>query len=133
MSGRVTRVQEAAEAVCGALIDVGWEPHVNSYGEFESSDRSSTYFRRGDTTAQSTFIEVQRSRLADYLVVNIKWPVLGRPPTIGHLTINIDCGSTVRQTEIREATQNAVVRCLEIMRDVITGEGVASTIPAAGS
>jgi hypothetical protein len=113
----VTRVQEAAEAVCGALIELGWE----FMGE--TNQRASTWFIRGDKPKQ-TRIEVQRSRLADYLIVNIEWPALSNPPHPGRLTININIGDSTHR-QVKDATERAVVRCLEVMRDVAGGIGLA--------
>lgn len=117
MPSKVTRVQEAAEAVCGALSELGWE----LLGE--TNERASTWFIRGDKPKQ-TRIEVQRSRLADYLVVNLEWIVLTNPPSKGRQTLNIDIGkSTYRQ--VKDATERIVLKCLEVQRDVVQGVGLA--------
>lgn len=114
----VTRVAEAAEAVCGALHDLGWE----FIGE--SDFKASTWFLRGDG-AKLVKIEVQRSRLADFVIVNVLWPVLANPPYEGRQTLQIDvAGGTV--AEVKDATERAVVRCLEIFRDVLAQTGVAA-------
>lgn len=106
--------------MCGALHRVGWQHKGDTGGGMSS------WFARGDKPSL-TRIEVQRSRLADYLVVNIEWAVLTNPPHMGRQTINIDCTFKASDVQIQEACERAVVRCLEVMRDVVTGEGVAST------
>lgn len=116
----VTRVQEAAEAVCGALHRFGWR----MIGETDAG--ASTWLLRG-TKPHIVKIEVQRSRLADYLIINVEWPVLTNPPHKGRQTISVNCGHEVRDSEIRAATERIVVKCIEINNDVMSEEGVAST------
>lgn len=118
----VTRVQEAAEAVCGALKRTDWD----FMGE--TNHGASTWFIRGEKPKQ-TRVEVQRSLLADYLIVNVEWIVLSRPVSKGRQTINIDIGKSTHR-QVQEATERAVVRCLEIFRDVVQEVGVAD--PKAG-
>lgn len=116
-----SRMQLAAEAVCGALYDTDWR----FMGE--SEDRASTWFIRGDKP-HFVRVEVQRSHFAEYLNVNLEWPVLTNPPHAGKMQISIDCSSVVKMTQIQEATERAVVRCLEVLRDVVTGEGLAAVV-----
>lgn len=113
----VTRVQEAAEAVCGALHSLDWE----FMGE--TNGNASTWFIRGEKPKQLR-VEVQRSLLADYVIVNAEWPVLTNPPHKGRLTFNINVGEST-QRQVRENTEKIVVRCLELFRDVLQGSGVA--------
>lgn len=114
----VTRVAEAAEAVCGALHELGWE----LLGE--TNNGASTWFLRGDKPKQ-TRIEVQRSLLADFLIVNIEWIVLTNPPSKGRQTLNVDIGKSTHR-EVKDATERIVVKCLEVMRDVYAEAGLAS-------
>jgi hypothetical protein len=119
--GSVTRVQEAAEAICGALYNTEWELMG------ESDGGASTWFIRGAKPKQVR-VEVQRSRLADYVIVNVEWFNLSLPgKTIrGKETLQIPCTPAESDFSVRQATELAVVRCLEILKDVVAGTGVAS-------
>lgn len=115
----VTRVQEAAEAILGALHRLDWRPM-----DPDAPDQgASTWFIRGEKPKQLR-VEVQRSLLADYVIVNAEWPVLTNPPHKGRLTFNINVGEST-QRQVRENTEKIVVRCLELFRDVLQGSGVA--------
>lgn len=122
---RVSAVQETAEAVCGALHRFDWRPMYREDGSFESDDGASTWFIRGDSPKQVR-IEVQRSKLADYVLVNVEWPVLGRERAYrGRQTLQIDVSNGIT-ADVHEAAQRAVTRCLVIFRDVLEGSGVAA-------
>lgn len=93
-------------------------------GTFESEDGTSTWFIRGNPGKQVK-IEVVRSRLAEYVQMNVEWLNLSSPPEIkrGRITISI---STSNPRELIQAdTLRAVERCLNIYKDVLQGVGVA--------
>lgn len=113
----VTRVAEAAEAVCGALHATDWE----FMGE--GNHGASTWFIRGESPKQAR-VEVLRSSLADYLLINVEWLVLTNPPSKGRETININIGEST-QRQVKDSTERAVIKCLEIFRDVLQASGVA--------
>lgn len=116
----VTKVQEAAEAICGALHDLTWQ----FMGETDNG--ASTWFIRGEKPKQVR-IEVVRSKLADVVLVNVEWLNLSQPPEIkrGRQTLQVDVREG-RSPNTFAATQRAVEKCLSIFRDVLTGTGVAS-------
>lgn len=113
-------MQEAAEAVCAALYNTDWA----FMGE--SADRASTWFIRGDKPRQVR-VEVQRGRATEYVTLQIEWFNLSIPGYTyhGRELFQIPCDSSVSDTSIKEATTQGVVRCLEILKDVVQGTGVA--------
>lgn len=116
----ITKQLEAAEAVCAALYETGWE----FLGETDG--QASTWFRRGEKP-KIVRVEVQRSRLAEYVLIKPEWLNLSLPDRVikGQEVLQIDCGKYGTDATIKEATTQAVVRCLEILRDVVSGQGVA--------
>jgi hypothetical protein len=110
-------IAEAAEAVCGALHRLDFQ----FLGE--SEDGASTWFHRGQYP-KDVRIEVVRSALAPMVLVNLTWRNLSeRPIQIGRKTLQVDVRGA--QQAVFEATETAVLRCLQIFRDVVEGEGVA--------
>lgn len=117
---RVTKVQEAAEAVCAALFQTDWKLMG------ESPDGASTWWIRGDKPKQVR-VEVQRGAVAEYLILLFEWFNLSQgSPIHGRELFQIPCDSSVTDESIKGATTAGVVRALEIFRDVLTGQGVAS-------
>ena len=116
------KVLEAAEAICGALhkTDFLWLG--------DSQDGASSWFTRG-TKPQIVRIEVVRSELAPMVLVNIEWPNFNDPHNFkrGRQTCQVDVRGSAN--EVFLVCERAVTRCLEVYRDVISGEGVAG--PAA--
>lgn len=113
-------IREAAEAICGAL-------HRYSF-EFlgESSDGASTWFHRGNRP-KDVRIEVLRSALAPMVLVNIEWRNLAEHAR-GRITAQCDVRGS--KADVFAATEKAVLRCLEIYRDVLDETGVAGRQPA---
>lgn len=116
-----TKQGECAEAICGALHELGFEFLGDSNGI------ASTWFRRGDWP-KAVRIEVLRSALAPMVIVNVEYPNISKPGLflLGRSTLQIDVDDGQTMGQIEAATEEVVVRCLEILRDVVSGEGVAS-------
>lgn len=113
----IQAVKEAAEAICGAL-------HRLSFDVLgESEDGASTWFYRG-RSPKDVRIEVVRSALAASVLVNIEWRNLSTGTARrGRQTLQIDVRGA--GSDVFQATERAVLRCLEIYRDVLQGTGVA--------
>lgn len=113
-----TRVQESAEAICGALHALHWE------FKGETDHGASTWFTRGEVGKQVR-VEVQRSSLADVVIVNVEWLNMSKPPTVvrGRQTLQVTVTSD--KGEVMRATERAVEKCLLIFRDVLSSSGVA--------
>ena len=113
----VTAVQEAAEAICGAL-------HRYRYDFLgESPDGASTYFRRGNRP-KHVRVEVVRSALAPMVLVNTEFYNLhASPARYGRITQQVDVRGS--RADVFAATEKAVLRQLEVFRDVLEGTGVA--------
>lgn len=116
----VTRVQEAAEAICGAL-------HRSDF-RFIGESGPSTWFVRGDEWGKRVRVEVQRSVLAPVVNVKIEWHNLSTPPEVLRFqqVCTVSCSSEFSRAKVESATISAVRRCLEVYRDVLGGQGVAS-------
>jgi hypothetical protein len=116
----VTRQQEAAEAICSMLFQTDFE----CLGE--SGGGASTWWRRG-TKPKVISVEVQRSKLAEYVTVKTQWLNLSMPGRVvrGQEVFQIPTDSTVSTLSIRGSAEAACVRVLEIFKDVLQGEGVA--------
>lgn len=114
---KVTPVQEAAEAICGALHRLDFE----FLGE--SPDGASTWFTRG-RHPKAVRVEVVRSHLAPMVMVNTEYHNLSGPaPKYGRIVGQVDVRGS--RADVFKATEKAVLRCLEIFRDVLEGKGVA--------
>lgn len=120
-STQLSRMKVAAEAICGALYETGWE----FLGE--TDDKAETYFTRGSDREHRVRVSVIRSKLAPYVLVKSEWPNLSVPGRVirGQIVDQVDCSAYASDEAVREATGLAVVHCLEILRDVIAGSGVA--------
>lgn len=115
-----TKQREAAEAVCSGLYQTSFQ----FLGE--SEDGRITYFTRG-TKPQIMSVSVSRFGITPHILVNCAWPNLSLRGKVikGTETLQIDCGDTENDEMIKHQTGLAVVRCIEIFRDVLLGEGVA--------
>lgn len=106
-------VLETAEAVCGALHRYDFQ-HIGDRG-------ASTWFFRGEYPKRIR-VEVVRSDLAPYVLVNIEWYNLHRKQR-GRVTLQVDTQGAA--ADVFRATERAVLKCLEIYRDVLAEEGLA--------
>lgn len=109
----VTKVEECAEAICGGL-------HASSF-EHLGDGNGSTWFTIGDQPFKKVRVEVQRSKLADYVNVIIEFHNIDRQA--GRLVININAAGN--RNDVIDVSGRAIVRCLSVFRDVLTGQGVA--------
>lgn len=118
----ITRQKEAAEAVCSGLYNTQFVPLG------DTDEGASTWFTRGEKP-KIIRVEVQRSKLADFVLVNTEWANLSLPGHVirGREVFQIPTDESVSWKSVTEATQAAVVRVLEIFRDVLAGEGVAGS------
>lgn len=115
MSSR--EVQETAEAVCGALHRFAFA-HIG-----ESGNGASTWFTRG-VSPKDIRVEVVRGDVDQTVMVNVEFRNLHTAPAVlGRITAQIDTRGA--KADVMEATEQAVLRCLEIFRDVLEGKGVA--------
>jgi hypothetical protein len=120
MNTSTKATQEAAEAICGAL-------HRYQFQFLGESDGgASTWFMRGEHPKRIR-IEVQRSALAPMVIVNVEWRNLFSKLR-GRQTLQVDVRGSAG--DVFQATEKAVLRCLEIFRDVVSEEGVAGPLPA---
>lgn len=110
-------VKTAAEAICGALYRVDFE-HLG-----DTDEGRTTWFTRG-TKPKSVRIRVERARLYPMVFVHIEFLNQSvKPARVGNIQMQVDC--TGNDHDIEEATTQAVVRCLEVFKDVLEGKGVA--------
>lgn len=113
----VSKVAETAEAICGALYRLDFQV----LGETDNG--ASTWFTRG-TKPQIMRVEVARSRLAAYVMVNVEHPNVSGPTFMRvRQAIQINCGGA--RERLIEATEAAVLRVLELYRDLLAGTGLA--------
>lgn len=121
----ISRQQKTAEAINGALYRTEFE-HLGQ----QDSGRSD-WWTRG-RFPQDVRIEVTRSQLAPFVILNIEWRVLGGQTRVkGRQNIQIKCGDDASVPAVEEACERAVLRCLQIYKDVLLGAGVASSTRAA--
>lgn len=120
MAVDVSRIQEAAEAISGAL-------HKTQLFEWlgDTDGGHSTWFSCG-TKPDIIRVEVQRSKLHTSVAVNVEWPVLiGREVKHGRQTFRVNCGANYSRHDVEVQAEHAVRRCLEVYRDVLEKKGQA--------
>lgn len=110
----ISRQQETCEAINGALYSVDFE-HLGRDGQY------SDWWTRG-VYPKDVRVEVQRSQLAPFVIVNLEWRTNG---VRGRQTLQIDCGPTSTRAQLEEGAERAVLRCLQTFKDVLQGVGVA--------
>jgi hypothetical protein len=113
-------IAETAEAICGGLHRYGWE----LIGE-AGPNNASTWFSRGEKP-KIIRTEVVRSALAPMVLVNVEWYNLHTRQR-GRQTLQVDVRGS--NADVFMASEKAVLRCLEIFRDVLEGSGVAGPTP----
>lgn len=109
-------LMETAEAVCGALHNLGYE----FLGETGDAPYLSTWWARGQTPKRVR-VEVVRSALAPMVLINTEFHNF--EGKIGRVTAQIDVRGA--KVAVMEATEKAILRQLEIFRDTLEGVGVA--------
>lgn len=116
--GAEGRVVETAEAVCSALWRLDWQVLGNSDGG------RSTWLLRGVKPKQVR-IEVARLLNERTVRVVVEWHNHSFAPQLvrGQLVLDIDTRST--DDGVRAQTEAAVLRCLEVFRDVLEEKGLA--------
>lgn len=120
MSVDVSRIQEGAEAISGAL-------HKTQLFEWlgDTDGGHSTWFTCG-TKPEIIRVEVQRSKLHTSVAVNIEWPAfVGREVKRGRQTYRVNCGANYNREAVEKQAEYAVQRCLEVYKDVLEKKGVA--------
>jgi len=118
MSANPTAIEVTAEAICGAL-------HASDFDYLgDTGGGSSTWFHRGKAP-QDVRIEVVRSVLAPMVLVNIEFRNLHAPQARRRVRITAQIDVRGAKAEVMEATERAVLRCLELYRDVLQGTGPA--------
>lgn len=119
MPGPDRRVLETAEAISGALYRLDFK-HLG-----DTDAGRTTWFTRGDVTAKTVRISVERAVLYPSVFVAIEYLNSSvTPPKVGRVVLQLDCNAP--RDEVRVESEKVVRRCLEIYRDVLTGTGVAS-------
>lgn len=122
MPSQPTLHQEAAEAICSALFRTGFE----AIGETEGGRVS--WFHRG-TKPKDVRVRVERSPLADITRVFVEWRNLANGTRLkGEQKFEVYAGPTTTREAVVQATQDVVIKVLEIFRDVLAEEGVAGSI-----
>lgn len=119
----ITMQKVAAEAVCAGLNKTDFL----YLGESEGG--AVTWFSRGDKP-RIVRISVNRSSLVNAVIVTTEFPNfankgLGRQIITGKERTVIPTDRALTDDQVMEAATAAVVRCLEIFRDVLEGIGVA--------
>lgn len=92
----------------------------------DSPDGVSSWFIRGEKPKQVR-VEIQRGKLAEFVTLQIEWFNLSVPGEVyrGRELFQIPVGDDVTRESVEGATTAGVVRCLEILKEVVTGTGVA--------
>lgn len=123
MPTKLTMVKFAAEAVCSAL-------HTMDFRFIgETNEGASTWFTRGEVP-KIMRVEVQRSQLADCVLVKTEWgnvsgPQFVKGQNVDEIWTHTPEGDPLNEAMIFEHVEAVVVHTLEIFRDVLAGEGVA--------
>lgn len=119
----ITMQKVCAEAVCAGLFS-------NDFVALGDSEGGAvTWFTRG-THPRRIRISVNRSSLVNAVIVTTEFPNfsnkgLGRQIITGKERTVIPTDRTLTDDQVREASTAAVLRCLEIFKDVLEGQGVA--------
>lgn len=119
----VKRVKECAEAVCSAFFQLGWE----NIGESENGQSTYWIWRQVEDRSKWVRVVVHRNAAVYYCTLQIEWwNTAGGALKKGSMDFQILCDDSVDQHSIEAAASAGVVKALEILKDVLTGEGVAS-------
>lgn len=121
------RVQiETYEALCSALYNL---PQSEFLGEKDLPEGHTGWFHIGEKPKDMR-VSVCRHRETQGVLLRIEWRnyhVDPRNPLRGSLSIRLATAEATRE-EIRQPVEDAVVRVLEVYRDVLAEEGVAGQI-----
>lgn len=114
--------QETAEAICSALFQTHFEP----LGETEGGRVS--WFHRGERP-KDVRVRVERSPFEAEVKVVVEWRNFAAGARLkGEQTLHVPTGPLTPRSAIEQASSDAVVRVLEVYRDVISESGVAGPI-----
>lgn len=113
----------AAEAVCAGLASLDYA----FLGETEGG--AVTWFSRGEHPKRVR-VSVNRSSLINCVIVTTEFPNfsgrgVGRQIIVGKERTVIPTDRKLTDDEVAKGAKGAVLRCLEIFRDVLEGTGVA--------
>lgn len=118
------RVLETAEAVCGGL-------HYSGFTHLGDTDQGKTswFTRTGGTSVQTIRIRVERSDIYPAVFTTVEyWNTFLKKP--GRSVLQLDCKTTHKDL-VKQASEQMVLRCLEIFKEVLTKTGVAGPQAAA--
>lgn len=122
MAGKV----EVCEAICSAFYQM---PFTEFLGEFEEKGEWKAWFHIGEKPKDMR-VTITRHRDHDDVKFVVEWLNFwadARNPLKCQQTLTISTAGAI-MSDLHLPTQAAVERCLEIYRDVLTGEGVAGEI-----
>lgn len=117
---------ETFEALCSAFYRM---PFTDFLGEQDADEGRIAWFHFGESPKDMR-VSVRRPKGRDEVLVLIEWRNYfadGRKPLRGELRLVISTYS-VAQSQVQPATEEAVIRTLEVYRDVLAEEGVAGKI-----
>ena len=119
----ITMQKVAAEAVCAGLANLDF----TFLGESEGG--GVTWFTRGDHPKRVR-VSVNRSSMVNCVIVTTEFPNfsgkgLGWQILTGKERTVIPTDRALTDDEVASGAKAAVLRCLEIFRDVLEGTGVA--------
>ncbi len=121
------KINEAAEAICSALYRTGIFEHLG-----DTDGGRTTWFTAG-TKPKNIRVRVERSELYPMVFIISEFPNLSERGKVHRGTIMAQVDCTFNDQEVLEATQSAVLACLELYKDVLRGTGPAGPIPREGT
>jgi len=131
---------EVAEAICSALYqmpfveflgekDLPWYNVLHGEGEQPEQEARHAWFHVGEKPKDMRVTVIRPSK-AELVQVRIEWRNYfadGRQPLKGEQTLNISTYAAT-QAMLQQPTEAAVVRVLELYRDILTESGVAGRL-----
>lgn len=118
---------ETAEALCSALYQL---PYSEFLGEKDLPEGRCAWFHIGEKPKDMRVTVVRPQRPAEEVVMRLEWRNYHtdpRNPLRGTQNLRITTRDATK-AELEQATTDAIVRVLEVYRDVLAEEGVAGKI-----
>jgi hypothetical protein len=108
---------EVAEAACSALYRLDWKH------QGDTDQGRADWFLRGETPKQ---LRIRVVRRPPFVVLVLEWPNIATPGRVYRGVQELTVDTRVPDADLRAALEEAIVHCLLVYQDLLTGRGVAS-------
>lgn len=119
--------ERVAEAICSAFYQMTQSLDIELLGERDEEDGYTTYWHFGHKPKDMR-VAVIRDKDNDTVRVRLDWRNLSGPEPLRASQTLVISSYMATQAQMDGPTTDAVVRCLEVFKDVLGGTGVAGPI-----